>query len=403
MLPGRREWDVQLIKTLLYPHDVDEVLKIRLSDRAPEDHIAWFYEKSGLFSVRSAYHLAVQLENSTQSSASSSSRADGRRPGFNEIWSASGPPKVKIFAWRLSLAALVTQSNRKKRTPEEHATCQICGMEDETGYHAVVCCTQAVALRHEMRVHWTLPDEQQFKFTGPDWLLHMLSLVDATTRDNTLLLLWMVWHLQNDFMHGQGRATILGSTQFLKSYVTSLNIAGQGQQGGISEKGKEKIHEGATRRTQSLRGGDTNPLMGQERWVAPPYGWAKLNTDAGFCPNTRTTSLGIVVHDNVGKELISSWRTLDHIVSAEEAEALACLQGMRLVTEWVRLQVLVETDCSMLVQALGKCVTNRARWAGIITEIKEMSRLLPECKFSHAKRGTNQQGAHGLAQLAMRR
>jgi hypothetical protein len=55
MLPGRREWDVQLIKTLLYPHDVDEVLKIWLSNRTPEDHIAWFYEKSGLFSVRSAY------------------------------------------------------------------------------------------------------------------------------------------------------------------------------------------------------------------------------------------------------------------------------------------------------------------------------------------------------------
>jgi hypothetical protein len=219
MLPGRREWDVQLIKTVLYPHDVDEVLKIRLSDRAPEDHIAWFYEKSALFSVRSAYHLAVQLENSTQSSAGSSSRADGRRPGFNVIWSASVPLKVKIFAWRLSQEALVTQSDMKKRTLEEHATCQICGMEDETSYHAVVRCTQAVVLRHEMRVHWTLPDEQQFKFTGPNWLLHMLSLVDATARDNTLLLLWRVWHLRNDFMHGQGRATILGSVQFLKSWT----------------------------------------------------------------------------------------------------------------------------------------------------------------------------------------
>jgi ribonuclease HI len=230
----------------------------------------------------------------------------------------------------------------------------------------------------------------------------MLRLVDTTARDNTLLLLWRAWHLRNDFIHGQGRATIPGSMQFLKSYVTSLNIAGQGQQGGISEKGKEKIHEGATRQTRSLRGGDTNPLMGQERWVVPPNRWAKLNTDAGFCPNIGAASLGIVVHDNVGKVLISSWRTLDHIVSAEEAEALACLEGMRLVMEWVQLPVLVETDCSTLVQALGKSVTNRARWAGIIREIKEMSWLLLECKFSHTQRGTNQ-AAHGLAQLAMRR
>jgi hypothetical protein len=64
--------------------------------------------------------------------------------------------------------------------------------------------------------------------------------------------------------------------------------------------------------------------------------------------------------------------------------------------------VLVETDCSTLVQALGKNVINRVRWAGIITEIKEMSRLLPMCKFSHTQRGTNQV-AHDLGQLAMRR
>jgi hypothetical protein len=46
----------------LYPHDAEEVLKIRLSERNYEDYIAWHYEKSGLFTVKSAYHLALQLE-----------------------------------------------------------------------------------------------------------------------------------------------------------------------------------------------------------------------------------------------------------------------------------------------------------------------------------------------------
>jgi hypothetical protein len=63
MIPGWQEWDVQLLKSVLYPHDVQGVLKVRLSDRAPEDNVAWFYEKSGIFSVRSAYHLAVSLDN----------------------------------------------------------------------------------------------------------------------------------------------------------------------------------------------------------------------------------------------------------------------------------------------------------------------------------------------------
>jgi hypothetical protein len=29
MLPGTREWDVETLRTCLYPHDVEEVLKIR--------------------------------------------------------------------------------------------------------------------------------------------------------------------------------------------------------------------------------------------------------------------------------------------------------------------------------------------------------------------------------------
>jgi hypothetical protein len=63
MLPRRREWDVPLLQSLLYLHDVSEVLKIRLSDRAHEDHVAWMQEKMGIFSVTSAYRLAVRLED----------------------------------------------------------------------------------------------------------------------------------------------------------------------------------------------------------------------------------------------------------------------------------------------------------------------------------------------------
>jgi hypothetical protein len=42
--------------------------------------------------------------------------------------------------------------------------------------------TKAMALRNEMRRHWSMPDEKQFVFSGPDWLLSMLSSVDADTK-----------------------------------------------------------------------------------------------------------------------------------------------------------------------------------------------------------------------------
>jgi hypothetical protein len=43
MVTGRWEWDAEMLRTSLFPHDAAEVRKIRLSDRM-EDTIAWFYE-----------------------------------------------------------------------------------------------------------------------------------------------------------------------------------------------------------------------------------------------------------------------------------------------------------------------------------------------------------------------
>jgi hypothetical protein len=60
------------------------------------------YEKSGIFTVRSAYHLAVSIDRERENHESCSARADGSRPRFNCIWVAKVLPKVKVFAWRLS-------------------------------------------------------------------------------------------------------------------------------------------------------------------------------------------------------------------------------------------------------------------------------------------------------------
>jgi hypothetical protein len=58
MKPGRCEWDEQ---ECLYPHDAEEVLKVRLTERE-EDFIAWHFDRSGVFTIKSAYRLAVDSD-----------------------------------------------------------------------------------------------------------------------------------------------------------------------------------------------------------------------------------------------------------------------------------------------------------------------------------------------------
>jgi hypothetical protein len=151
-----------MLKECMYPHDVAEVLKIRLSDRLQSDHIAWFYERSGIFTVKSAYKLAVEVDRRITEHPGSSSRMDGSRPMLADIWRAKVPVKVRIFARHLVQEGLATQVNRRARKLEKEAKCQICGKEDETGRHAVVRCSKAKALRMELRNYWGLPAECLF-------------------------------------------------------------------------------------------------------------------------------------------------------------------------------------------------------------------------------------------------
>jgi hypothetical protein len=56
----------------------------------------------------------VQNEPSIKvSQPKETSHPDGARPLYNEIWSAKVPPKVRIFAWKLSHEGLATDSNWK--------------------------------------------------------------------------------------------------------------------------------------------------------------------------------------------------------------------------------------------------------------------------------------------------
>jgi hypothetical protein len=111
-----------------------------------------------------------------------------------------------------------------------------------------------------------------------------------------------------------------GSAEFLRSYTSSLYIAAQGPVTDQSGKGKEKVVEGGLRHADSVSKEQKRLSNTLDQWIPPPAGWAKLNTDAGFCPNSGAASMGVIVRDMAGKVLISSWRTLDYVASSEEAE-----------------------------------------------------------------------------------
>jgi hypothetical protein len=85
-----------------------------------------------------------------------------------------------------------------------------------------------------------------------------------------------------------------------------------GAQEGTSDMGKEKLH-GRCGHRKEVRKRPFTKSNGFRLVKARPN-----------CPNTGMASTGVVVRDKSGNVLLSAWRTLNNIASAEEAEALAC-------------------------------------------------------------------------------
>jgi hypothetical protein len=92
---------------LLIQADVQVIAKIRPSPRLLDDVLAWEPMKNGIFTVKSAYWLAID-EHQRPFMGATSRASDGHRAIFKAIWGCPAPQKVCIFAWKLATNCLPT-------------------------------------------------------------------------------------------------------------------------------------------------------------------------------------------------------------------------------------------------------------------------------------------------------
>ena len=79
-----RWWKVDVIKATFLPLDASTILKIPISYNLPEDSLIWIGNKRGTFSVKSAFHIATGLVDSSEDGESTSSGF--RTSLWKQIW-----------------------------------------------------------------------------------------------------------------------------------------------------------------------------------------------------------------------------------------------------------------------------------------------------------------------------
>jgi hypothetical protein len=113
---------------------METILNIPISPSLPKDRLIWRCTKNGEFSVRSAYHLGLDIQ-AGMSPSSSSKKEDNEV--WKVCWSGSVPPAIKMFVWRACHNLLPTKTNLCQRGVCVEAQCPICLQKEETIEHAI--------------------------------------------------------------------------------------------------------------------------------------------------------------------------------------------------------------------------------------------------------------------------
>lgn len=89
-------WKLNTIKAFFLPLTANSILKIPLSYNLLEDELIWVGNKSGSFTVKSAYYIVVKIVDSSE--AGESSNRDSRSQLWKMMWQLKIPTKIRIFA-----------------------------------------------------------------------------------------------------------------------------------------------------------------------------------------------------------------------------------------------------------------------------------------------------------------
>ena len=128
------EWDIVLLCQWFLPEDRDAILGIPLSTTSTSDRLGWVENKSGKFTVKSAYTLVLEEQKKLDMAECSNGMA--RRKLWKAIWKLHLPQKM-------SRDILASKENLAKRKIMSDGVCELCGGGIETTGHTLWFCEHA--------------------------------------------------------------------------------------------------------------------------------------------------------------------------------------------------------------------------------------------------------------------
>ena len=103
------------------PYDCEVIRSIPLCPRSSRDILVWHWDKSGLFTVKSAYHV-VEAMRMEKLQVPRPSDAGAGFP-WARFWKLAVAPKIKMFLWQALKEFLPCDYNLWRRKMIDNGLC----------------------------------------------------------------------------------------------------------------------------------------------------------------------------------------------------------------------------------------------------------------------------------------
>lgn len=195
-----KQWCIEALESLIDPGDIPLIRSIRPSHNFTDDGYCWIYTKSGLYTVKSGYDLAVNLkEDSRETSVSEPST----KPLMAMIWKLKAPRKIKHFLWQALAGCVATCGRLVDRHCGTDRSCPRCGDTEESINHLLFLCPPALqcwALSNVPASSGFFPRASLFE--NFDYLL--LRAKENGVPEEALAkfpwIIWFIWKARNEML-----------------------------------------------------------------------------------------------------------------------------------------------------------------------------------------------------------
>lgn len=188
-------WDVDLLYQLFDEREVEEILKIPISQSSIPDSYFWVGTKHGNYSVKTGYVEAKRMINQKgQKRNASSSRLQEYQGIWKEIWHLDIKPKVKHFIWKATHGILPTKEAMVRRVRNGDKICPRCGNGEETTEHTLFWCAEVLIPWKLFPIQWDGVAGKESSFMN--WWFNLQEAKSrANGRDHIELTAYFLWHM----------------------------------------------------------------------------------------------------------------------------------------------------------------------------------------------------------------